>query len=81
MAVARDVAGTASPGTHPPCGLGHGIDDSGMASHPEIVVRAPDDDLASIIAVAPSGKGWAVRVSLEIDESAIAAFPTHAVEI
>jgi hypothetical protein len=52
-----------------------------MASHPEIVVRAPDDDLASIIAAAPSSKGWAVSVPLDIDKSAIAAFPTHAVEI
>src|SRR5205823_2973272 len=81
MAVARDVAGTASPGAHPPCGLGHGINDSGMASHPEIVVRAPDDHLASIIATAPGGKGWAVGMPLKIDESAIAAFPTHTVEI
>jgi hypothetical protein len=42
---------------------------------------APDDDLARIIATAPGGKGWAVGVPLEIDEGAIAAFPTHTVEI
>jgi hypothetical protein len=81
MAVAGDVAGTASPGAHPPCGLGHGIDDSRMASHSEIVVRAPDDDLASIIATVPGGVGRPVSVPLKIGKNAIPAFPTHAVEI
>jgi hypothetical protein len=52
-----------------------------MASHPEIVVRAPDDDLTSIIATAPSRKGRVVGVPLEIHEGTITAFPTHTVEI
>ncbi len=43
---ARDVAGAAGARTHP-CGcLDHGADDLRMLSHPEIIVGAPDHDVA-----------------------------------
>src|SRR6266576_1389531 len=56
------------------------VDDSGMASHPKIVIRTPDDDLARNPLAAPGGIGWTVGVSLEVGKDAITAFSTHAVE-
>ena len=78
VAVAGDVRGAA--GASPARGLDHGIDDSGVASHPEIVVRAPDDDPARAAATAPACIGWAVGAPLEIGENAIAALSTDFVE-
>ena len=81
MAVAGDVAGPSGARTHPHRGLDHRIDDRGVASHPEIIVRAPNNDLAGGAVVAPNGKGWAVGPPLQIDKGAIAVFPTHRGEI
>jgi hypothetical protein len=44
----------------------------------KVVVRAPDD-LACLATAAPGGKGRTLGVPFEIDEGAIAAFPTHAI--
>ena len=79
-AVAGDVAGTAGTGAHLPRRLDHRVDDSGMASHPEIVVRAPDHDLAVGTAAAPGGIGWALDVPLEIGEHPVTALAMDFVE-
>ena len=68
IAIAGDVAGTPGAGAHPLRSLDHGIDDSGMASHPEIVVRAPYHDLAGGTAAAPGGIRRAGSVPLEINK-------------
>src|SRR6266404_9131166 len=81
MAVAGDVPGASGTGTHPQYALDHRVDDRRVAPHTEIVVRAPDDDLAGIVATAPSGIGRALRVPLQIGENAIAAFPADTIEI
>src|SRR5437588_12422313 len=73
MAIAGDVAGTSGPGAHPPRGLDHRIDDSGMASHPEIVVRAPYHDVSGDTGAAPGSMGWALGMPLEIGEHAVTA--------
>jgi hypothetical protein len=52
----------------------------GVASHPEIIVRAPNDDLAGTAAPVPGGVGWAVGLPLEIGRNAVAAFSMDAVE-
>jgi hypothetical protein len=65
MAITGDVPRTSGADAHPPRGLDHGIDDSRMAPHPEIIVRAPHDDLARSAAATPSGVGWALGVPLE----------------
>jgi hypothetical protein len=49
--------------------------------HPEIVVRAPDDDLAGRRAAAPGGIGWAVGVPFEIGKNAVAVFSADCIEI
>src|SRR5438270_11418588 len=76
MAIAGDVPRTSGAGAHPPRRLDHGVDDSGMASHPEIVIRAPYHDLARGTAAAPGGTGWAHGMPLEIGEHPITAFAT-----
>src|SRR6266481_8427058 len=80
MAVAGDVAGPSGANAHPACGLDHGIDDSGVSSHPEIVVRALYDDFAGGAGAAPACIGRADGVPLEIGEDAIAALPTDTIE-
>jgi hypothetical protein len=51
-----------------------------MASHPEIVVRAPYHDLAAGTAAAPGGIGWALGVPLEIGEHPVTALAMDFVE-
>jgi hypothetical protein len=51
-----------------------------MTSHPEIVVRAPHDDLAGTPAAAPGSIGRAAGVPLEIGENPVTALPTDFVE-
>ena len=60
--------------------LDQGIDDSGMASHPEIVVRAPHHDLAVGTAAVPGGMGWAPRMPLEISEHPVTALAMNLVK-
>ena len=80
MAITGDVAGTSGPGAHPPRRLDHGIDDGGMTSHPEIVVRTPYYDVAGGTAAAPGGMGWVLGVPLEIGEHAVPALAMDLVE-
>jgi hypothetical protein len=80
MAIAGDVAGTSGTGAHLSRRLDHGVDDSGMASHPEIVVRAPYHDIAGGTAAAPSGMGWSLGVPLEIGEHPVTALAMDFVE-
>jgi hypothetical protein len=80
MAVAGNVAGTSSASTHAQRGLDHGIDDNGVASHAEIIVGAPNDDLAGTVTAAPAGVGRPSGLSLEIDKGAIAPFLSDAIE-
>jgi hypothetical protein len=81
MAIAGDISSSASAGTHPLRGLDHGIDDEGMAAHPEIIVGAPYDDLAAGIAIAPACIGRARGIPLQIGENTIAALAANSVEV
>src|SRR6202035_2957908 len=69
-----------APAPNPPRRLDHGIDDGGVASHSEIVVRAPDDDLTRGIFAAPGGIGRALGVPLEIGEHPVTALAMDSVE-
>ena len=51
--VAGNVAGAAGAGAHPGRGLDHGADHFGMLAHAEIVVRAPDHDVARALRRVP----------------------------
>jgi hypothetical protein len=53
---------------------------AGWRSHPEIVVRAPYDDLARGTAAAPGGMGWTLGVPLEIGEHPVPALAMDFVE-
>ena len=55
MIGAGDVAGAARAGAHPGRGLDHGADHLGMLAHAEIVVGAPDHDLARPLRRVPDG--------------------------
>jgi len=81
MAIAGDVSRAASAGARPLRRLDHGIDDEGVAAHPEIVVGAPYDDVAAVAAIAPPGIRRTRGVPLEIGENPIAALPANPVEV
>jgi hypothetical protein len=80
MVIAGNVVGTSGADAHPQRGLDHGIDDSGIASHPEIVVPAPYNDVTGGTAAAPDGMGWALGVPLEIGEHPVTVPATDFVE-
>ena len=55
MVGAGDVAGAARAGAHAGGGLDHGADHLGVLAHAEIVVGAPDHDLARPLRGVPDG--------------------------
>jgi hypothetical protein len=73
MTIAGDFAGTYGADAHPPRRLDHGIGDSGMASHPEIVVRAPHHEVAGGTAAAPGDMGECSACAAEIGEHPLTA--------
>src|SRR5260370_33488562 len=64
MAITGAVAGTSGPGAHPPRRLDHGIDDTVMTPHPELVVRTPYYGGSGCTDAAPGAMGWALGVPL-----------------
>ncbi len=69
---AGDVAGAAGADAHPPRRLGHGGEHRLVLAHAEIVVGAPDDDLAGLFPVPPQGVGEAAGDPFKVGEDAIA---------
>ena len=78
MIGAGNVAGAAGAGAHAGRGLDHGADHLRVLAHAEIVVGAPDDDLARALRRMPDGLGKAPGNALEIREYAVAALVMQA---
>ena len=77
---AGDVAGAAGAGSDPGRGLDHGADHLGMLPHSEIVVRAPDHDIARPFRAMPHRIREAARNSLQIGENPVAPLVMQAAE-
>ena len=69
---ARDVAGATGAGADPGGGLDHGADHFGVLAHPEIVVGAPDHDVAGPLRGMPHRVREPARDPLEIGENPVA---------
>jgi|SRR4051794_21469743 hypothetical protein len=70
---ACDVAGATGSGAHAGRGLDHGAYYLGMLTHAEIIVRAPDDDVACTMRRMPGGEWKATGVALKIGKNPIPA--------
>src|ERR1700716_3758691 len=77
---AGDVAGAASAGADPGGGFDHGADHFGMLAHPEIVVGAPDHDVARPLRGMPHRMRETACDPLEIGENPVAPLVMQAVE-
>ena len=77
---ARDVAGAAGPGADPGRGLDHRSHNLRMLSHPEIIVGAPDHDIARPVRRVPDRMGKPARDPLEVGEHAVTPFVMQAAE-
>src|SRR5713226_2988707 len=77
---AGDVAGAAGAGTDPGRGLDHGADHFRVLAHAEIVVRAPDHDVALALRRVPDRMREPARDPLEVGENPVAPLITQAVE-
>jgi hypothetical protein len=73
MVGAGDVAGAAGAGAHAGRGFDHGADHLGVLAHAEVVVRAPDHDVARTVRRMPFGARKAAGEALEVGENPIAA--------
>ena len=80
MMGAGDVAGAAGAGADPGCGLDHGADHLRMLAHAEIVVGAPDHDIARPLRAVPHRMREPAGDPLEVSEHAVAALVMQAVE-
>jgi hypothetical protein len=80
MMGAGDVAGAAGAGADPGGGLDHGADHLRMLPHAEIVVGAPDHDIARPLRGMPHRMRKPARNSLEIGEDAVAPLVMQAAE-
>ena len=80
MMGAGDVAGAAGAGADPGRGLDHGADHFGMLAHAEIVVGAPDHDVARALRRVPHRVREPARDPLEIGENPVAPLVMQAVE-
>src|SRR5690349_19565114 len=72
MMGARDITGAAGAGAEPGGGLDHGADHLGVLAHAEIVVRAPDHDIARTLGRMPDGMRKPSGDPLEIGENPVA---------
>ena len=77
---ARDVAGAAGAGADPGRGLDHGADHLRVLAHAEIVVGAPDHDVARPVRGMPHRVREPARDPLEIGENPVAPLVMQAVE-
>ena len=80
MMGAGDVAGAAGAGADAGRGLDHGADHLGVLAHAEIVVGAPDHDVALALRRMPDGVRKPAGDPLEIGENAIAPLVMQAIE-
>ena len=80
MMGARDVAGAAGAGADPGRGLDHGADHFRMLPHAEIVVGAPDHDVARSLRGMPNRMRKPARDPLEIGENPVAPLIVQAAE-
>src|SRR5438876_10966234 len=77
---ARDVAGAAGAGAYSGRGLDHGADHLGVLAHSEVVVGAPDHDVARPFWGMPHRMGEPARDPLEVGENPVAPLIMQAVE-
>ncbi len=80
MVGAGDVAGAARAGAHAGRGLHHGADHLGVLAHAEVIIRAPDDDVARPIRRVPDRAREAPGEPLEVGENPVAALVPEAGE-
>ena len=80
MMGAGDVAGAAGAGADAGRGLDHGADHFGVLAHAEIVVGAPDHDIARPVRGMPHRMRKPARDPLEIGENPVTPLIMQAVE-
>ena len=80
MIGAGNVAGAAGAGSHPGRGLDHGADHLRMLAHAEIVVGAPDHDLARPARRMPDGVRKPAGDAFEVGENPVAALVAQTVQ-
>ncbi len=80
MIGAGDVAGAAGAGAGAGGRFDHGADDLGVLAHAEIIVGAPDHDIALALGRVPHGMGKPAGEPLQIGEDAIAPLVMQTVE-
>jgi hypothetical protein len=74
MIGAGDVARAACAGAHPGRGLDHGADHLGVLAHAEIVVGAPNHDLARTLRPVPDRVREAAGDPFQLGEHPVAPF-------
>ncbi len=74
MVGAGNVARAAGAGAHARRGLDHRADHLGVLAHAEIIVRAPDHDVARTRRAVPDGTGKTSRQPFKIGKHPVAAF-------
>ena len=72
-----NVAGTTGTGAHPGRRLDHGADHLRVLTHPEIIVRAPDHHVSSLLGRVPDRPRKAPGDTLEISKHPVATFVTE----
>ena len=77
---AGDVSGAARAGAHPGGGLNHRTDHLRVLAHAEIVVGAPDHDVAAALRRVPERVREPARNALQIGENAVPPFLMQALE-
>jgi hypothetical protein len=77
---ARDVAGATGAGADPGRGFDHGADHLGMLAHSEIIVRAPDRDIARPFRGMPHRMREPARDPLKVGENPVAPLIVQAAE-
>src|ERR1700757_2227760 len=80
MVGAGDVAGASGAGAHARGGLHHGADHFRVLPHAEIVVGAPDHDVARALRRVPHRVREPAGDTLEIGENPVAPLVMQAVE-
>src|SRR5262249_22185284 len=80
MMRARDVAGATGAGADARRGLDHGADHLRVLAHAEIVVGAPDHDVARPLRRVPDGVREAAGDPFEVSEDAVASLVMQTIE-
>src|ERR1044071_4382995 len=80
MIGAGNVARAAGSGTHTGSGFDHGPNDLRMLCHAEVIIRAPNHDIALALRGMPNGVWEASCNALQVDENPVTALVTEFVE-